>query len=180
VQLRYGTIIEERDGVVTRVVDRDGEVSANLVWRGRELEALEIGDVVVRGELFDHPLLGRCHRAGTTALTALDWARPTEIPTLADPGALPPGSGGAILNTIALLAERAGVAALRYAGPYPTPALWRTLARSFRCTATEAEFSAAPPGSRAIRSRSTSCQRPTNVRGSCAATSSCVTVSSAR
>ena len=32
--------------------------------------------------------------------------------------------------------------ALRYAGPYPTPALFRSLARAFRTSATEAQFTA--------------------------------------
>ena len=32
--------------------------------------------------------------------------------------------------------------AMRYAGPYPTPALWHALARSCRTTAREAEFTA--------------------------------------
>lgn len=75
-------------------------------------------------------------------MTALDWARPTEIPAIAAPARLPPGAGSAILNVVALLARSAGVAALRYAGPYPTSALWRSLARSFRCDADEAAFTA--------------------------------------
>jgi hypothetical protein len=75
-------------------------------------------------------------------MSAIDWARPTEIPAIAEPGRLPPGAGGAILNTIAVLARRAGVPALRYAGPYPTAALWRSLARSFRTTGDEAGFTA--------------------------------------
>jgi len=75
-------------------------------------------------------------------MSALDWARPTEIPAIAEPARLPLGSGAAILNAIATLAQRAGVASLRYAGPYPTAALWRTLARSFRSTGSEAAFTA--------------------------------------
>ena len=43
---------------------------------------------------------------------------------LAEPARLPLGAGGAVLNVIALLARHAGIAALRYAGPYPTAALW--------------------------------------------------------
>ena len=57
---------------------------------------------------------------------------------IAAPGKLPPGAGAALLNVIALLAERP----LRYAGPYPTPALYRALRRSFRTTATEGSFCA--------------------------------------
>jgi hypothetical protein len=101
-----------------------------------------VNHATVDGAIVDHPLLGAAHRVGDTAMTALDWARPTEIPAVAEPARLPPGAGGALLNTIALLARDAGVAALRYAGPYPTAALWRSLARSFRCDADEAAFTA--------------------------------------
>ncbi|HTL37285.1 MAG TPA: hypothetical protein VL326_29330, partial [Kofleriaceae bacterium] len=61
-------------------------------------------------------------------------------PAIAAPGALPPGTGGAILNFIAESALAGGVSALRYAGPYPTPALYRSLLRSFRASADEATF----------------------------------------
>lgn len=77
-----------------------------------------------------------------TTMSAIDWARPTEIPAIAAPGRLPRGAGAAIMNVIAVLAERAGVPALRYAGPYPTSALWTALLRSFRTTATEEAFTA--------------------------------------
>jgi hypothetical protein len=63
-----------------------------------------------------------------------------EIPAIAAPGTLPAGSGGAIMNALAILAADAGVPALRYAGPYPTSALWRTLARSFRTDGSEDDF----------------------------------------
>ena len=103
---------------------------------------LAVSDAVVHGAVLTHPLLGPAHAVGDTAMSALDWARPTQIPAIAEPGRLPLGAGSAILNTIAVLAVRAGVAALRYAGPYPTSGLWRTLARSFRCAASEADFTA--------------------------------------
>jgi hypothetical protein len=106
-------------------------------------------EVIVDGAIVSDPLLGDAHaiRAGAdgpalTSMSALDWRRPTEIPTVAAPGRLPPGAGGALLHAIAVLAARAGVPALRYAGPYPTPALWRALGRSFRTSGTEAAFTA--------------------------------------
>ena len=108
--------------------------------------AFEIGDLRVHTELAPHPLLGRAHlielRDGgaLTAMSELDWDRPARIPTIAEPGTLPPGAGALLLNAIAVRARDAGVAALRYAGPYPTPALFRALARSFRTRATEDEF----------------------------------------
>jgi hypothetical protein len=146
----HGTIYEEGEGRLVRVIDRTGAVHAELTWSGAsgQLDSLDslvrliVTGAVVHGAVIRHPLLGAAHAVGDTAMTALAWARPTEIPALAEPGRLPLGAGGAILNTIAVLAQRAGVPRLRYAGPYPTPALWRTLARSFRCDADEAAFTA--------------------------------------
>ena len=108
---------------------------------------LAIGDLVVQRGIVTHPLLGDAHVIeygghAITAMSVIDWDRPTEIPTIAEPGRLPPGSGALLLNAIAERALAAGVLALRYAGPYPTPALYRALLRSFRTTATEAEFTA--------------------------------------
>lgn len=94
----------------------------------------------IDGEIFDHPLLGRAQRLGNTAVSAIDWDAPAEIPVIAAPGQLPLGLGSKLLNELAIAAQRAGISALRYAGPYPTPALFATLLRSFRTTATEAAF----------------------------------------
>ncbi|HEY1816463.1 MAG TPA: hypothetical protein VGG74_29155 [Kofleriaceae bacterium] len=116
---------------------------------------LEIGRLRISRELIAHPLLGRAHvimasEAGPdgiehdgnaiTAMSELDWERPTRIPAIAAPGKLPPGEGARLLNAIAERARDAGVTTLRYAGPYPTPALFRALARSFRTAGSEAEF----------------------------------------
>ncbi len=102
-------------------------------------ETIDVGDgIAVTAAPEVHALLGRAHAirdASGQALTWMsvtDWTRPTELPTVAEPGRLPPGAGAAILNLIAERAAAAGVAALHYAGPYPTPALWRAAARSFR------------------------------------------------
>jgi hypothetical protein len=108
---------------------------------------LEIGALRILRERVAHPLLGTAHviafrGAPITAMSELDWDRPTRIPTVANPGALPPGTGALLLNAIAERAIAAGVPALRYAGPYPTPALFRALGRSFRTTADEATFTA--------------------------------------
>jgi hypothetical protein len=102
---------------------------------------MEVAGLTIDRTVTTHPLLGDAQaiaKDGTvlTYVSALDWNHPTEIPTIAEPGALPPGTGGAIMN---LIAERA-TSALRYAGPYPTPALYRTLLRSFRASADEATF----------------------------------------
>ncbi|HUJ56932.1 MAG TPA: hypothetical protein VLX92_00410 [Kofleriaceae bacterium] len=114
-----------------------------------------VDQIVVRGDVVSHPLLGAAHvieHAGRaiTAISAIDWDCPATIPAIAAPGALPPGSGAALLNELARRAVAARIPALRYAGPYPTPALWRALARSFRTTGDEAAFTADVLG-RALR-----------------------------
>lgn len=88
-----------------------------------------------------HPLLGRCDRVldgdgSVLALgTTIDWRRPSRIPALDRPGALPRGAGTALLNLLAWQAQRARSGPLRYAGPYPSEALWSTLGASFRVEA---------------------------------------------
>jgi hypothetical protein len=86
-------------------------------------------------------LLGEAHpieHAGRviTYVSVIDWDHPTQIPAIAEPGALPANTGGALMNELA----RRATQPLRYAGPYPTPALYRTLVRSFRTIADEATF----------------------------------------
>lgn len=157
----YGTRYEERAGLLTRVLDRTGCVHATLDWRGKHLATLAVPGAIVRGEVIEDPLLGPAHaidHASTidprdpmsphhgsppqraTTLSAIDWARPKQIPSIAAPARIPAGAAAPIMNAIALLAARAGIPALRYAGPYPTHALWRTLLRSFRTTAAEEQF----------------------------------------
>lgn len=102
---------------------------------------LKVGTIAIATDLISHPLLGEAQEiehAGRviTAMTPLDWDDPQEIPVIAEPGRLPPGAGGTLLNEIARRARRP----LRYSGPYPTPALYRALARSFRASADEDTF----------------------------------------
>ncbi len=102
---------------------------------------IEVGGISVICERVSHPLLGDAHvieHAGEpiTAMTAIDWDHPTQIPAIAAPGKLPPSAGGALLNELA----RRATQPLRYAGPYPTPGLYRALLRSFRASADEATF----------------------------------------
>ncbi len=117
-----------------------------LEWRGTALVRLTISGASVDGAVIEDPLLGPAHVVttprGRTTMSALDWARPTIIPAIAAPALLAGGAGRALLNAIAELAVRAGVPALQYAGPYPTPALFQALGRSFRTAATEAAFTA--------------------------------------
>jgi len=104
-----------------------------------------VAGLVVHKDAVSHPLLGRAHvieHAGRpiTAMSEIDWDAPREIPAIAEPRALPPGSGAQLLNDIAERAQRAGVQSLRYAGPYPTHALFASLLRSFRTQGTVEEF----------------------------------------
>jgi hypothetical protein len=140
----HGTRYDLISDRLVRVTDRTGACHAQLTWNDAadRLVRLVVDGAVVDGAIRHHPLLGAAHTLGDTAMTALDWARPVEIPAIAAPGCLPLGAGAAILNAIAWLARDAGVAALRYAGPYPTAALWRSLGRSFRCDADETAFTA--------------------------------------
>jgi hypothetical protein len=140
----HGTHYEAFADRLMRITDRTGARHADLSWDldTDRLVRLVVPGATVDGGILQHPLLGDAHAVGNTAMTALDWARPSEIPAIAAPAALPLGAGSAILNVVALLARRAGIAALRYAGPYPTAALWRSLGRSFRCSAGEAAFTA--------------------------------------
>ncbi len=67
-----------------------------------------------------------------TVFEAVDYTRVDRIPTLAEPGRLPPGGGTAVLNLLAALALDQGVAALAYRGPYPTEQLFLALLESFQ------------------------------------------------
>ena len=118
-------------------------------------EGIAVAGLFIHREIVVHPLLGDAHviaHAGEpiTAMSAIDWDAPARIPAVAEPRRLPPGTGTALLNEIARRAERAGVRALRYAGPYPTPALFASLRRSFRPLGDEETFCADVLG-RALR-----------------------------
>ena len=102
---------------------------------------IEVAGITVVCDVVSHPLLGDAHAIEhggdvITHATAIDWDDPERIPAIAEPGALPPNAGGALLNELARRAKRP----LRYAGPYPTPGLYRALARSFRASADEDVF----------------------------------------
>ena len=158
---RYAAAVTDRGAADTRWI-RDGarevrrgpggDVDAELIWDGGRLAAARVaghGDagLDVDGAVVAHPVLGPSHPlrvdgAAVAVMSAVDWARPTRIPAIDRPGALPPGTGTMLLDVLARLAARAGVTALRYAGPYPTAALWDALGASFRTAGTLAAFTA--------------------------------------
>lgn len=104
---------------------------------GFELRLPDGRAIELRPDAALHVVLGRCdviadeHGHALARLAAVDWARPRSIPALDVPGALPPGAGSAVLNLLATRARDAGVASLRYRGPYPSEALFDTLRGSF-------------------------------------------------
>ncbi len=151
----HGTRLVRVAGRLTQVIDRGGVIHARLVWRDGALGHLIVGApgawTVVGGATQAHPLFHRAHPLWVTPgdapvaeVAALDpvppitwmgevrWAAPTTIPPIFEPARLPAGAGTMMLNVIAVLARDAGVTALRYAGPYPTAALWRSLTTCFR------------------------------------------------
>src|SRR5688500_14977928 len=99
--------------MIDRIVDAAGHVWATLAWDGTQLVSLAVPGARVDGTTIEDPLLGPAHVVTSgeqqTTLSAIDWAAPTTIPTVAAPARLAPGAGGAIVNTIAMLARAAGV-----------------------------------------------------------------------
>jgi hypothetical protein len=91
-----------------------------------------------------HPVLGPTDAicdAGFEPITAvgrIDWRDPDRIPPVLEPARLPPGAGTALINAIA--EEASGP--LRYRGPYPTAALYRSLKLSFHPSAPVEVFTA--------------------------------------
>ena len=67
-----------------------------------------------------------------TVFQSVDWTHPVFVPPLAEPRQLPPGAGTAVLDLLAGVMADQGVARVRYAGPYPTEALFTALLESFR------------------------------------------------
>ncbi|MCA9708316.1 MAG: hypothetical protein KDK70_20870, partial [Myxococcales bacterium] len=137
------------DGLPRCVTSSDGTVLVRawpeLEGRGLWLRLPDGREIGLRFDAIDHPVLGRCdaihdHDGEVLALSSrVDWRHPREIPALDRPGALPRGAGTALLNLLAWQATRAGTGPLRYHGPYPSLALWRSLRASFRAPAPDAQ-----------------------------------------
>jgi hypothetical protein len=138
------------DGVWRRVfeLDRRGAPLAVLRWASGALSAAWVripdgGWLALEPRAAEQPPWGPVDRVAVaervgevgmpiTVFEALDWARIDKIPTLAEPGKLPPGGGAAILNLIAALALDQRSPPLAYRGPYPSEQLFLALLESFR------------------------------------------------
>jgi hypothetical protein len=149
---RHGTRWQLEAGRLVASHDRHGTALVRLRWDGARLvEATVAGApgrwLTVDGALVDDALVGPAHALRVddhevTRCGAVDWARPTIIPAIADPARLPPLTGTALLSVIALLSHTAGVPSLRYAGSYPSAALWSSLQQCFTTAGDEAAFTA--------------------------------------
>ena len=78
-----------------------------------------------------HAAPGRAPEPLTVA-GAVAWRAVDLIPPVAEPGRLPAGAGGALLNVLAALAHDQARPALRYRGPFQTEQLFWSLTESFR------------------------------------------------
>jgi hypothetical protein len=152
-ELPHGTVVALEGGRPVEIRDRHDHIHATVDWDGDTLGAAVFpvhparpGDhdaIIVTGERTAHPVLGAAHRLLRSTVidapsvlvascAAVRWARPDRVPAIDRPGALPAGTGTAILNLLAHLCRLTGVPTLRYRGPYPTAALWSTLGECFR------------------------------------------------
>ncbi|MGH1345309.1 MAG: hypothetical protein ACRBN8_27350 [Nannocystales bacterium] len=140
--LLHGTVIHSAGGRVRRAVDRHGHEVWAARWNGDALHTLTLfrpdrSALVLQGEASPHPLFHRAHdlRFAETIVAKCgqtQWSRPTHIPPVDVPGALPSGAGSALLNWLSGSAQRSGASSLRYRGPYPTATLFDALTHSFR------------------------------------------------
>jgi hypothetical protein len=123
-------------------IDDHGNTAWSMTWGDDRLEVarLRLPDgrsIELHAGAAAHPLFGPCDTISLAdepplaLVAATDWLRPAAIPPLDVPGALPTGTGTAVLNLLATMAVRAEIERLRYVGPYPTHALFETLLSCF-------------------------------------------------
>jgi hypothetical protein len=138
---RLSEVIDRHGHRLARIAWRDGALSSAMVWGEPGSAPMILSDAIVA-----HPVLGPSYALSCGAvMSAIDWRRPARIPAIDRPAAIPGGAGTMLLDLIALCASRAGVAALRYDGPYPTHALWGSLETCFRTRSSESDFVAGLP-----------------------------------
>jgi hypothetical protein len=135
---RHGTLLtvlrHGPDGELVRAWIR----AADRTWVAIETRATEDAPWGLSDRLWQSPRLVADHEPPGRPLTvfqAVAWAHVTTIPVLAEPMRLPSGTGTAVLNLLASLAQDQGRAWLRYAGAYPTEQLFLALLESFRYAA---------------------------------------------
>lgn len=135
--------VERDGGRVVAVRDRTGAPWIEAAWDGPVLLGAEVevpggGRVGLRPRAAVHPILGTCHEvfrvpvegdpgAHLAFCAAVDFGDPAFVPAMDTPGALPSGAGSALLDLLALHADRP----LRYRGPYPTGSLFDALCECF-------------------------------------------------
>jgi hypothetical protein len=150
----HGSVVEhDDDGSLRRWIAPAGTTIAELDAEGVLLDLAGVHDrpITVGGPLEDHAVLGPVqvvrvsYERGESAVArvaATDWRRPARIPAIDAPARVPAGAGTVLLNVLALAAQAAG-RNLRYAGPYPTAALWASLNETFRPVAQGEDVDAA-------------------------------------
>lgn len=151
----HGSVVEVDGEGARRWLAPDGAEVAAIAPDGVTLHLTGVHErpVTVGGPVEEHPVLGavqviralprgaRDDEPGTVVarVTTTNWSRPGQIPAIDAPARVPAGAGSVLLNVLAIGAQVAGQT-LRYAGPYPTAALWSSLRDSFRTEATEEMF----------------------------------------
>lgn len=142
----HGSTLNEVESGVWQWAARNGREIWTLKTVQERLETLTLhgpdtGAIEVRPLSDLHPVLGEVdgiYLADSSRCIAqcgrIDWARPDRIPPIDRPAALPPGTGTALINAIAVMARLHETGPLRYRGPYPTAALFDTLLASFDLT----------------------------------------------
>ena len=163
--LRHRVLELDPQGRITVVLDRAPGGELREAW-----VSLADGSAVglIPGGA-QHPLWGASDRLvhaapgrapePLTVAGAVAWRAVDLIPPVAEPGRLPAGAGGALLNVLAALAHDQGRPALRYRGPFPTEQLFWSLTESFR-------FVGGPGRPRAVRGGRRGNVRARRVRGS--------------
>ncbi|MGH7393292.1 MAG: hypothetical protein ACREM3_28130, partial [Candidatus Rokuibacteriota bacterium] len=148
----HGTLVvyAEVGGARRRVLelDRGGTALAVLRWTERALDAawLRIPDgrwLAIEPRVSPDAAWGAADRLRMatepgalgdplTVVEAVDYTAVDRVPTLAEPGRVPPGAGVVVLNLLASLATDARRERLEYHGPYPGEQLFLALLESFR------------------------------------------------
>ena len=136
--LRHRVLDLDPEGRITVVLDRAPGGELREAW----VSPPDGSAVGLSPGGAQHPLWGASDRLvhaapgrapePLTVAGAVAWRAVDLIPPVAEPGRLPAGAGGALLNVLAALAHDQARPALRYRGPYPTEQLFWSLTESFR------------------------------------------------